>query len=172
VRADSVDLVHEVLHAGDTVLAEAVLNDLVVEQRQTLLVDLTESTLVDQFTNRLECWVSVRQVWLHALEHLSGCLGRLHENTHVVLDQTHEAHDLLGLWVHVSETTDADNEEELGLSIHEVVASSLGLAVHANTLGSDGAVLLDVLSGLVVSLGALDLPVLLGLDSSSCCCSC
>ena len=108
----------------------------------------------------LECWVSVRQVWLHALEHLSGCLGRLHENTHVVLDQTHEAHDLLGLWVHVSETTDADNEEELGLSIHEVVASSLGLAVHANTLGSDGAVLLDVLSGLVVSLGALDLPVL------------
>merc|ERR1719201_768871 len=73
----------------------------------------------------------------------------------------------LVLGVHVSETTDADNEDELSLIIHEVVASSLSLAVHADTLLSESTVLLGVLLSVLVCLDALCLASLLGLSSGS-----
>jgi len=60
VRADSVDLVNEVLHAHDVVLAEARLDNGVVEEWHALLVDLTESTLVHEVTDRLQQKKEVR----------------------------------------------------------------------------------------------------------------
>merc|ERR1712132_1186 len=145
VGTHSVNLVHKILHADDAVLAECGLDDRVVVEWETLLVDLAESTLVDQLANRLKVRVSVRQVWLHTLQHLSGGLGHLHENTHVHLAKTHDLEDLLGLRVHVVETTNTHDKCELGLSIHKVVASSLGLTVHSHTLLGHVAVLLHVL---------------------------
>merc|ERR1719502_688487 len=144
VRADSVNLVNEVLHAVDAVLAKA--------------------TLVDQVADRLEARVTVREVRLDTGEHLGGRLGGLHEDTHVHLAKTHDLEDLLGLRVEVGETADADDEDELGLSIHIVVAGSLGLAVHAHTLGRESAVLLNILGSIVVGSSALLLAGLLGLS--------
>merc|ERR1719502_735588 len=164
VRADSVNLVNEVLHAVDAVLAKATLDDSVVEEREALLVDLTEATLVDQVADRLEARVTVREVRLDTGEHLGGRLGGLHEDTHVHLAKTHDLEDLLGLRVEVGETADADDEDELGLSIHVVVAGSLGLAVHAHTLGRESAVLLNILGSIVVGSNALLLAGLLGLS--------
>merc|ERR1719267_164143 len=50
VGTHSVDLVHEILHAVDAVLAEALLNNRIVVEGKALLVDLAESTLVDEVT--------------------------------------------------------------------------------------------------------------------------
>merc|ERR1719231_1464449 len=102
VRADSEDLVDDVLHAGDTILAKTLLDDSVVGERNALLVDLAEPTLVHEVSDGLQRWVAIGEVWLHAGEHLSGSLGRLHEHTHVHLAKTHDLEDLLGLCVGLS----------------------------------------------------------------------
>ena len=47
------NLVDEVLNAGDSVLAEGVLNDGVISEWDSAVVDLTVSSLVDQFSNCL-----------------------------------------------------------------------------------------------------------------------
>merc|ERR1719231_1064972 len=73
---------------------------------------------------------------------------------------------ILGLWVHVGETADAHHEDELSLGIHEVVASGLGLAVHAHALLGQGTVLLGVLLGVLVGLDTLLLAGRLGCSSS------
>merc|ERR1712195_149154 len=76
--ADGVDLVDEILEAGDAVCAESVLNGLVVVEGDALSLSsgllLAESTLVDELTGGLEGWVSVGNVWLNTLDHLLGGL--------------------------------------------------------------------------------------------------
>lgn len=44
----------EILHAGDAVLAEVLLDDGVVGEREALLVDAREATLVDELTDLSE----------------------------------------------------------------------------------------------------------------------
>ena len=51
VGADSEDLMDQVLHADDTELAQVVLDQLVIGQRDALLVDLAISTLVDELAH-------------------------------------------------------------------------------------------------------------------------
>lgn len=51
MRADGVDLVDEVLNTDDTVLAENLLDELVVGQRDALLVDFEVSALVDELAD-------------------------------------------------------------------------------------------------------------------------
>ena len=64
VRTDSVDLVNEVLHAHNAVLAEALLDNGVVDERKALLVDLTETTLVDKVADRLQAEIEVRKPFI------------------------------------------------------------------------------------------------------------
>merc|ERR1712146_405987 len=150
VRSHSEDLVNEVLHAHDAVLAKPTLHNSVIVEGQTLLVDLAKSTLVDQVTHRLERRVTIREVWFHTRQHLCGSLRGLHEDTHVHLEQTHDRQDLLGLGVHVSETADADHEQDFGLGIHKVVACSLPMTMHTHTLLCESTVLLHILISIFV----------------------
>ena len=59
VGADGEDLVDEILDGEDVVLAQGLLDDVVVGERDTLLVDLSVTTLVDEFTNGLEVRLAV-----------------------------------------------------------------------------------------------------------------
>ena len=106
---------HEVLNAEDVVLAEVLLDDLVVGEGDALLVDLAVSALVDQLADGLEvglavynisaaslhdlgCDAPVCDVWLNKTEHVLGGLGHLHENTVVDLEEAEELKDFAGLW--------------------------------------------------------------------------
>ena len=150
VGADGVDLVDEVLDADDAVLAKVLLDDVVVGDGQTLLVDLAVVALVDELTDGLVVGVTVGNEGLDDLQHLGGGLGELDEDTVVDLEETEELEGLALLGVDLVDTLDADNESELGLSGDEEGAILLGLA-----LGLDNVALgLDVL--LVVLLGALE----------------
>ena len=150
VGADGVDLVDEVLDADDAVLAKVLLDDVVVGDGQTLLVDLAVAALVDELTDGLVVGVTVGNEGLDDLQHLGGGLGELDEDTVVDLEETEELEGLALLGVDLVDTLDADNESELGLSGDEEGAILLGLA-----LGLDNVALgLDVL--LVVLLGALE----------------
>lgn len=106
VGSDGVDLVDEILHADDAVLAEVGLDDGVVGESNALLVDLSVSALVDELADGLEVGVTVGDPWLDDLEHLEGGLGQADENTVVDLEKTEELEDLAGLWCNLVDTVD------------------------------------------------------------------
>lgn len=97
VGANSEDLVDQILHADNAVLAKGVLDDGVVGESNALLIDLSVSALVDELTNSLEVGVSVGDPWLDNLQHLEGGLGHANEDTIVDLKKTEELEDLAGL---------------------------------------------------------------------------
>jgi hypothetical protein len=145
VGADGEDLVDEVLHADDAVLAEVLLNDGVVGESDALLVDLAISALVDELLDALQVGVTVGNPRLDDLNHLGGSLGDADEDTVVDLEQTEELQDLAGLGGDLVDTLDADQEDEFPLSGDVEGAILLGSASKANLLTLSIAVLLDIL---------------------------
>lgn len=97
VGADGVDLVDQILDTDDAVLAEVLLNDGVVGKGDTLLVDLSVSTLVDELLDALQVGVTVGDPGLDDLDHLGDGLGDTDEDTVVDLQQTEQLEDLAGL---------------------------------------------------------------------------
>jgi hypothetical protein len=106
IRANGEDLMDDVLYADDPVLAQVLLDDGVVGESNSLLVaarrsvscsnignmlvnclHLAVSSLVDEFTNRLEVWISVSNVRLNNTKHLDRSLGKADEDSAVDLDQ-------------------------------------------------------------------------------------
>lgn len=104
VGANGEDLVDEILNADDAVLAKGGLNDGVVGQSNTLLLDLSVSTLVDELLDGLQVGVTVGDPGLNNLEHLSDGLGDLQEDTVVDLEETEQLEDLAGLRGHLVDT--------------------------------------------------------------------
>ena len=105
VGADGVDLVDQILHADDAVLAEVGLDDGVVGKSNALLVDFSISTLVDELTDSLQVGVTVGDPWLDNLQHLKSGLGHANKDTIVDLEKTEELEDLAGLWCNLVDTT-------------------------------------------------------------------
>lgn len=145
VGADGDNLVNEILHADDAVLAEALFNDGVVGQGNALLVDLAVSALVDELLDALEVGVTIRDPGLDNLDHLSGSLGDTDEDTIVDLEKTEELEDLAGLRRNLVDTLDTDDEDQLLLSRDVEVAFLLGNAVEADLLALGITVLIHVL---------------------------
>lgn len=97
VGADGVNLVDQIFHADNAVLAEVLLDDLVVGKRLALLVDLAVTALVHKLTDALQVGVTVGDVGVDNGQHLLGSLGQTDEDTVVDLEQTEELQDLAGL---------------------------------------------------------------------------
>lgn len=97
VGANGVDLVDQILNTDDAVLAEVLLDDLVVGDGNALLVDLSVTALVDELTDALEVGVTVGDVGVDDGQHLLGSLGKANEGAVVDLEQTEELQDLAGL---------------------------------------------------------------------------
>ena len=150
VGANSEDLVDQVFHAYDAVLAEVLLDDGVVGKSDALLVDLTVTTLVDELTDGLEVGVTPSDEGLDDLEHLNSGLGQADEDTVVDLEETEELEGLALLGVNLVDTLDADNEGKLGLGGDVERTLLLGDTLQADLLALSIAVLLDV------GLGALE----------------
>jgi hypothetical protein len=104
VGADSVNLVDQVLDADNAELAEVLLDDVVVSDRQTLLVDLSVTALVDKLTDGLQVGVTVSDERLNDLQHLGGGLGEPDEDTIVDLEETEELEGLALLGVDLVDT--------------------------------------------------------------------
>jgi hypothetical protein len=104
VGTDGEDLVDQVLHADDTVLAKICFDEGVVGESNALLIDLSISTLVDKLADSFEVGVSVGDPWLDDLEHLEGGFGHANKDTVVDLEETEELEDLTGLWCNLVDT--------------------------------------------------------------------
>lgn len=111
----------QVLNAENVVFAKVLLDDLVVGEGNTLLVDLAVSALVDQFTDGLEVGLTseaslasvpkivanrlpVCDVGLNKSEHLLGSAGGLDEHTIVDLEEAEELQDFSGFWCDLVDT--------------------------------------------------------------------
>lgn len=97
VGADGVDLVDQILHADNAVLAEVLLDHLVVGQGDAHLVDLAVTALVEELAHALQVGVTVGDVGVDDGQHLLGGLGQTDEGTAVDLEQTEQLQDLAGL---------------------------------------------------------------------------
>lgn len=98
------DFMDEIFNGENSVLAEVLLDDFVVGQRDSLLVDLSVTSLVDEFADGLEVGLAVCDVWLDDLQHVCGGLGDLDEDSVVDLEQAEELHDLSWLGCNLVDT--------------------------------------------------------------------
>lgn len=71
-----------------------------------MTVDLSESTLVDEFTDGLEVGFTVGNVRGDQVEHGRGSLGQTNENTVVDLEETEKDEDLSWLGGNLVDTDD------------------------------------------------------------------
>lgn len=147
VGANGEDLVDQILHADNPILSKGSLDDGVVSESNALLLDLSISTLVDEFTDGLQVGVSIGDPWLDNLEHLKSGLGHANKDTIVDLEETEKLEDLAGLWCNLVDTLDADDEDELVLSWDVEGTLLLGQAEETDLLTLLVTVLLDVLLG-------------------------
>jgi len=115
VRSDSDNLMDNVLDRDDTIFTEVLLDDGVVVQRDSLLVDLAVTTLVDEFTYGLQVGLTVCDIRLNQLKHLGGCSGDLDKDTVVDLEQSQKLKDLAGFGCDFVNTPQPDNEIDLWL---------------------------------------------------------
>lgn len=161
VGADSVDLVNKILDGDDPVLAQALLNELIIGQGDSLAVDLSVTTLVDQLTNGLEVRFTVGDPWLNDTEHLSGGLSKANEDTVVDLEETEELKDLARLGRNLVDTLDTDNKDKLRLSRDIEAALLLGIASKADLLTLGLTVFFHVLLGTLEDYFTLCFAVLL-----------
>ena len=148
------------LDTDDVLVAEGLLDDRVLGEGDALLVDLAVPTLVDEVRDGLEVGLAVRDVGLNVAEHRHGGVVHLQKHGVVDLAEAEQLQDLLRLGRGTVDTTDADDEEDLGLGLDEEVAVVLGLPLHADGLLLVVAVLLDVLLGALEDLLAGGLALL------------
>lgn len=174
----------QVFDGNNTVLSQSLFNDRVVVQGNSLLVDLTETSLVDQFSNSRERWVSENNIRINQLQQLQGSLGELDESGSVDLVQSQQLKDLSWLRWNLVHTLNSDNENEFGLSWNVVFTCSLGvsssldngifgililLVVSFSSLEDSGSLLLVSLKKLYVSNDFDNFANLLSLFSLLCC---
>merc|ERR1719327_1440683 len=99
----------------NAILAEAARNDLIVRQWNAALVHLSIATLVDEFADRFEGGITIRDVRLHILQHLQDGLVHLQEHAVVQLLQTKQLEHLSGLGAQFDDADNASNEQKLGV---------------------------------------------------------
>ena len=161
VGADGEDLVDQVLHTHNAELAEMLLDDGVVGERDAVLVDsLSVAALVDEFADRFEVRVPVGNEGFDDLQHFHGGLCETNEDAIVDLEKTKQLEGLALLGINLVDTLDADDEGEFGLCWDVVGAFLLGDARETDLLALSIAVLLDVAFGALKDLCSLLLRLL------------
>lgn len=136
VSAACVDFINQVLHAHDSLLLEALFHDLVVSERNSVSIDLSKPSFVDQIGDRLSSgvpnWVSVfplpiGDMGLHESDHIHGCFVDLHEGCVVELPQSQELQDSSCFGVLFLRSGDSNHQGDLWFGFNVDVSVLPGL---------------------------------------------
>ena len=146
VRTNSGDLVDKIFNTDDVVLTERLLNDRVVRDGDTLLVNLSISTLVDQTTDGLQVGITVGNIRLDQLKHLRGSLVKTNKDTIVDLQKTQKLKNLTRLRSNVVDTTNTNNKDKLLLGRNVIVTLSLSLTTKTDLI-LGGSLVFSVILG-------------------------
>ena len=117
------DLMNEVLHADDAVLAERRLDEVVGRDGGAVAVDLDEAALVDQLAHGLEVGRAPGDVRLADAEHVDGGLVQLDEDAIVDLAEAEQLEDLADFGGDLVDTADTHHKSQLGLG-RDIVATN------------------------------------------------
>jgi hypothetical protein len=98
------DFVDQIFNTDDSILSKGSFNDGIVSQWDSLAVNLSISTLVDQFLDSLEVRITISNVRVNDLEHFNGCLCKLDKDSIVDLEQTQQLQNLFWLWSNLVDT--------------------------------------------------------------------
>ena len=96
IRPHSNNLMDQVLHTDDAKFAQLLLNDLVIGEGYTLLVDLSVAALVDEVADGFDTGIAVGNIGLDHFEHFRGGFGEFDEDAVVNLEEAEELEDLAG----------------------------------------------------------------------------
>jgi hypothetical protein len=108
VRANGEDLMDEILHAHNAVLAQVLFDESVVSEWDALLVNLAVSALVNELANGLEIGITVGNVGFDDFQHLQCGLGEADKDTIVDLKESEELENFPGLGSYLVDTRDPD----------------------------------------------------------------
>lgn len=98
------NLMDEIFHAHDAILAKVLFDDGVVGKRNALLIDLAVASLVDEFAHGFEVGVPPGYERLNNLQHLEGGFSQADEDAIVDLEETKELQGLALLRVNLVDT--------------------------------------------------------------------
>ncbi len=90
---DSPDLVNQVLNTHDSVLSQNLLNNCVTGQRNSLLVNLSITSLQDKLSDGLSGWVTKGNVWLNSSQEIDCGFVDSDESTIMQLSESQESED-------------------------------------------------------------------------------
>jgi hypothetical protein len=79
LRTKVIDLIDDVLDASDTMLSKTLFNDFVLNERDSLSVEFSKSSLVDKILDGALGWESIGNIWLDLSEHVHRSLIILNE---------------------------------------------------------------------------------------------
>jgi len=147
VGTDSENLVDQILHADNTVLAQASLDYGVVSQSNSLLLDLSVTTLIDELAYGLEVGISIGDPRFDNFQHLESRLGHANENTIVDLEKTEQLKDFAWFGRDLVDTLDTDNKHQLLLSWDVERTILLGETLKTDLLTFPITVFLHILFG-------------------------
>lgn len=131
------DFVDKILHAHDTVFAQMVLDDLIVGERDTLLIDLSVAALVDEFAHGLKVGVAVCDVGFDNLEHFRGGFGKADEDAIVDLKETEELEGLAWFGSHLGDTRGYQQKHDIKRASFRISTYPL-IRTTKTSLGSAG----------------------------------
>lgn len=104
IRPHGENLMDQILHAHDAVLAQMVFNDLVVGEGDSLLVDFAVAALVDEFADGFEGRVAICDVGLDDFEHFAGGFCEADEDAVVDLEKAEELQRFARFGSHLGDT--------------------------------------------------------------------
>jgi len=138
VSSNSVEFSDQVFDANDVVLSENLFNDLVRSDRDSLLVDLSVSSLIDQLRDGVSSGVSESNIRLDLLDHVKSSSVNSDEDSVVDLSKSEQLKDLFGLRSHIVDTSDSDHKDASRFSgdVERTSSSSLSLEVYGLLLFS------------------------------------
>ena len=97
---------------------EGLIDDLVVGKRDSLLVDLSISSLQNQFSDDFAWRVSKGDVWLNATEQVRGSLVDSDKDSVMDLSEPEQPQDSKDLRVELVDTSDSNDEGNSWMSRH------------------------------------------------------
>ena len=104
VRSDGDEFVDEIFNAGDSLSAESLLDDGVISKRDSLSVNLSETSLEDELLDGLSSGISESDEGEDLLEHVKGSLVDSEESSVVELSESEQSQDSLDFRVELVNT--------------------------------------------------------------------
>jgi len=131
VRATSNNLIDKLFNRIDLVLAKSLDNDFIASKRDSLLVNLSKASLVNQIGDNLSGGVTESNIRFNLLNHVKGSSVNSEEGGVVNLSKSEQSQDLSDFRRKIVNTSDSYNKSDLSFSrnIERTLSSSLSSEV-------------------------------------------